>query len=144
MSEGENASPNPMVHENPQRQRYPPELLKHRFMPYGSSTNSTMRLEAEKPASYGVTMMDTDNQIPNLTLGVGEKTSKSRKKAEKAKAKDGENLAEAGPGHKAHEIEPVLEAQVEKEKKNKKRKGEDQEVDRSAKKLKKSKTSTSR
>jgi len=90
-------------------------------------------------------MMETDNQTPNLTLDVGEKTSKSRKKTEKAtaKTKNGKNLAEANPDFEMHEIEPALEHQVEKEKKNKKRK-EDQEVSRSAKKLKKSKASTSR
>jgi len=146
-SEGESALPNPVVHENPQRQRYPPELLKHRFMPYGSLVNSTLGPEADKPTSATsgtiTMMMETDNQTANLTLDIGEKTSKSRKKAEKAtaKTKGGENLAEAGPDFEVHETEPALEHQVEKEKKNKKRKGEDQEVSRSAKKLKKSKAS---
>ena len=145
-SEGESALPNSLVHENPQRQRYPPELLKHRFMPYGSLTNSTLRSKADKPTSNAITMVEADNQTPNLTLDVGEKTSKSRKKTEKAtaKTKNGENLAEADPDFEVHEIEPTLEHQVGKEKKNKKRKGEDQEVSRSAKKLKKSKASASR
>lgn len=83
-------------------------------------------------------MMESENQTPNLTLAVGEKTSKSGKKAEKttAETEDGENLAD----FEVHEVEPTLEHQIEKQK-NKKRKGEDKELSRSAKKLKKSKAS---
>lgn len=136
--EEESASPNSTVHKNPQRQKYSPELLKHRFMPYGS-----LEPGGDKPMSQYTPMIETNNGVPVVTPDVGEKTSKSKKKAEKAtaKVKDGQIMAKADPGSKMYEVEPAPESGVES--KNKKRKGEDQGVGRSTKKSK-SKTSTSR
>lgn len=92
---------------NPPRHRYPPELLKHRFMPFGSLVQSSAGTEI---AQDGDVMMEVDRNIRQTTTSeAGEKLSKKSKK-------DGTDEAILGGGK-----------EKEKKSKSKKRKGEEVE-----------------
>ena len=87
------SSPEPsaaVVHQNPPRPRYPPELLKHRFVPIGS---------LPPPANGDVDMDEDTPQVATVSqkgAEHGEKSKKKRKEKEKEKAE-----AESPPKKKA-------------------------------------------
>jgi len=109
--------------KNPPRHKYPPELLKHRFMPYGSLVSTQGR---PSTPNEDVAMVEVDNNVPE---GV-EKEGKKGKKKDKMQA--GEPTLE----------EEKVETEKEKKKSKKRKGGDSQEVDVSTKRSKKAKTAS--
>lgn len=68
------------LYQNPPRHAYPPELLKHRFRPYG------VRGHAESGESEGtIAVMDVDREVGEEKEGA-EKAGKEKEKGKKRKA----------------------------------------------------------
>ncbi|KAJ3570327.1 hypothetical protein NP233_g4478 [Leucocoprinus birnbaumii] len=154
-STSENVGSSTMQHKNPPRQKYPPEVLKHRFMPYGSlsgldyhHTDGPSEAEVQKREDGDVveesqgadaSMMQVDDNdaaplpTPEATMDGKETKTKNKTKKDKTAAKanelkDAEMIEAENP-----------ESEAKEKKSSKKRKGEDQA---STKKSKKAKTSS--
>lgn len=77
VSDTENADISWSTHQNPPRPSYPKELLKHRFMPYGSLA----------PTEKAADAMDVDE--PSATASPSKKEKSSPVKHKKRKIEDG-------------------------------------------------------
>ncbi|KAF5349666.1 hypothetical protein D9756_008960 [Leucocoprinus leucothites] len=148
-------------YKNPPRQKYPSELLTHRFMPYGSLIDPHHVFhtedegegegegESKEPESQDAPMMEVDSnvQLPTPAPPTTDTSKKSKMKKEKAaakgKGKDEQLKGDADANMEEDSSKPESVPKVEKEKKGKKRKGEDQEeAGGSTKKPKKAKMSS--
>ncbi|XP_006458667.1 hypothetical protein AGABI2DRAFT_176923 [Agaricus bisporus var. bisporus H97] len=134
-------SPTEMVYTNPLRENYPPELLTHRFMPYGSLVKTSTDKDNDEDENDTAVTSRMDKEVvmtevdSNVQSDVAKKEERAMKSSSSNKKKDKKVEEE-------EEIEVDEERQKEKKEKKKsgrKRKGEE---DVSPKKSKKSKTAS--
>jgi hypothetical protein len=135
------------VNKNPPREKYPEDLLTHRFLPYGSLVDPNHvppPPNGEQPAAAVVPVMEVDGDVHEAAAEVEVSEKEPTKKKSKKKVKMEKTVEEVNTTDANEVMEDVqMEPKVEKEKKKgKKRKGEDQEEGgASTKKSKKAKTS---
>jgi hypothetical protein len=128
---------------NPPREKYPPELLTHRFMPYGSLVKTSTDHDDNEDESEiakalrmdsDVAMSDVDSNIQSNIVAKEEHAKKGRVSKKK---KDKKLEEEEGMEVDDTERKEKLTVQKEKKSSGKKRKGEEAA---SPKKTKKAKT----
>ncbi len=78
--------------KNPQRPSYPKELLKHRFMPYGSKTSADDNLRMDIDATSGA---PTNDAVPQSLV-----PSSSTQEKEKEKRLESPEIVEVQPKQK--------------------------------------------
>lgn len=131
-----------MVYANPPRENYPPELLTHRFMPYGSlvKTSTDKDTDGDENDTAVASRLDRDVAMTevdsNIQSDVVEKEERNKAKGITGKKKK---------DRKAEEVEEMeVDEEIQKEKKEKKRSGKKRkgEEDVPPKKSKKAKTTS--
>ncbi|KAF7777857.1 hypothetical protein Agabi119p4_3929 [Agaricus bisporus var. burnettii] len=133
-------SPTEMVYTNPPRENYPPELLTHRFMPYGSLVKTSTDSDNDEDENDTAVTSRMDNEVvmtevdSNVESDVAKKEERAIKSSS-SKKKD----------KKVEEEEDIeVEEERQKEKKEKKKSGRKRKGEEgvSPKKSKKSKTAS--